>query len=204
MKPFARRDARTARSSLPRALRLAAAALLLLLARTHKTEAGPADETLALAVTINGHATGKIGEFLLHGQALFAMPSELAQLGLRLPAGVVVGPDGRVGLSAVKNLVWRLDQPSQTLFLTVPDALLQPTLLDMSAPASAAAVESGMGATLNYDMVGNLSGGRGSGSGAFDLRGFSPWGVALSSMLGYAGATPSGARGVSEVRLASG
>ncbi len=205
MNLFARRDARTARSSLPRALRLAAAALLLLLARTPKTEAAPADETLALAVTINGHVTGKIGEFLLHGQALFAMPSELAQLGLRLPAGVVPGPDGRVALSAVKDLVWRLDQPSQTLFLTVPDALLQPTLLDVAAsPSAPSAVESGMGTTLNYDMVGNLSDGRGTGSGAFDLRGFSPWGVASTSMLGYAGATPSGAGGVSAIRLDSG
>jgi outer membrane usher protein len=163
-----------------------------------------ADETLLLEVTINGTSTGKIGEFTLRDGALFARPAELADVGLRVPKSVPETQDGLIALSLLEGVSARLDQATQTLNVTAPNDSLLPSLLQAGAGApSGRQVESGIGATLNYDIVGTAVGGQNVASGLLDLRTFSPWGVLSSGALAYAGASPSGPGGYSAIRLDS-
>lgn len=181
----------------------ARAALLAALLLMGRVASAAADTVLELAVTINGAPTGKIGEFVQRGDVLLVRPAEWAALGLRLPAPTPAGPDGLVPLPEIARLQWRFDAESQTLALTAPDALLIPSLLQQAPPPDAAApIESGLGVTLNYDLTASYAGGAAAGNGLFDLRGFSPWGILSTSVLGYAGTLP--ASGSSLVRLDSG
>lgn len=152
-----------------------------------------AEETLELSVIVNDYAIDKIGEFTLRKDILLARPSELKDLGLRLPTTAVAGPDGLVSLSTIPGLGWRFDQSTQTLYLTTGVELLLPDILEIAPPLSEMSrIESGLGVTLNYDLMGSSVDGVLVGSGMFDLRGFSPWGVVSSTMLAYAGDSPTG------------
>ena len=57
------------------------------------------DQILLLAVTVNNHATNKIGQFVLHDGALFARPDEMRDLGFRLPPSIAANDQGLVALS---------------------------------------------------------------------------------------------------------
>ncbi len=163
--------------------------------------ASAAKETLLLDVQINGHSIGKIGEFTLRDGVLLATRNELHELGIRGPQGLVsrgwkeqnVSPDGLVALSDLPGLHWRIDQQSQTIYLLATDDRLFPNILERNnhsrTPDDAEPqVESGTGATLNYDVVTTVEGRQAGSSSSFDLRAFSPLGVLSSGMLAYAGA----------------
>jgi outer membrane usher protein len=64
-------------------------------------------------------------------------------------------------------------------------------------------IESGTGVTLNYDTVGTFSGVQMGGTGSFETRAFSPWGIVSSEWLGYAGANPGPTGSNSAIRLDS-
>ena len=68
------------------------------------------DETLLLEVQLNGHSTGKIGEFTLHHGQLMARLKELRELGLQVSIPGPMQPDGLVALSALSGVTCRLDQ----------------------------------------------------------------------------------------------
>ncbi len=160
--------------------------------------AGAAAPTLLLELRVNGYATGKVGEFSLLDGALAARRGELRDLGFRVPDAAASAPgssaDGLVALSSLSGMSWRLDEASQTLYVTADDERLLPTLLSVSGRnADTMQVESGTGATLNYDISTSTVRGTSSANGAFDLRAFSPWGVASSGLLAYAGGGPNSA-----------
>ncbi|HEX5279899.1 MAG TPA: fimbria/pilus outer membrane usher protein [Micropepsaceae bacterium] len=147
------------------------------------SDSGSASDMLLLQVFVNGHDTGKIGEFTQRNGTLFIKPDELDDLGFRLPAGPLPG-DGLVPLRSLPGLQYRLDQRTQTIQVTAPNGILKPELLFAGATAGPPIpVESGIGATLNYDLVGTSSAGQNALGGQFDLRGFSPWGVGSTSFL---------------------
>jgi outer membrane usher protein len=167
-------------------LKIPAAAAAL--AATQSSAPAPPDavsafDTMLLQVFINGHDTGKIGEFVQRDGTLLIKPDELDDLGFRRPAGPVPA-DGLVPLRSLPGLQYRLDELTQTLQVTAPDGILKPALLLAgAATTSQIPVQSGIGATLNYDVVGTSSAGLNQLTGLFDLRGFSPWGVASTSFL---------------------
>jgi len=169
------------------------------------------DQQMLLEVQINGHFVGKVGEFTLRDGVLLVRRNELRDLGLRVPPSlssrdsVLRGAeyDGLVALSAFSGLTWRIDQKTQTLYLTAPEIRLLPTVLEArERPRSHDSVESSIGMMLNYDVVNTLVGGQNGTSGSLDLRAFSPWGVASSGFLAYAGAKAGGS-GRKAVRLDS-
>jgi outer membrane usher protein len=173
-----------------------------------------ADQTLLLDVQVNGHSIGKIGEFTLRDGALLARRAELRALGLRGPLALISrnpasassGPDALIALSDLPGLTWRLDQKTQTLYVTATNDRLLPTLLQLDEnerPVGRRVVESGTGVTLNYDIVGTLAKGQVGASGSLDLRAFSPWGVVSSGWLAYAGATSVGTGKNTAIRLDS-
>ena len=147
------------------------------------------DQTLLLAVVVNNHPTNRIGEFVLQGGTiLFAQRQELSSLGFRVPESTGATKEGLVALSALHDFAFRIDQSTQTLYVTAADKDLLPQLLNAGAsPGGAHVVESGIGLTLNYDLFGNSVDGHASGTGQFDMRAFSPWGVLSSGILAYAG-----------------
>jgi outer membrane usher protein len=173
--------------------------------------AGPAtaesnDETLFLDVQVNGHSIGKIGEFTLRHGSLWARPDELRALGFRVPVSRASQTGGLVGLSDLPGLNWILDEKNQVLQVTATDSALLPALLQplgREPAGSRRVIESGTGVTLNYDTVGTFSGGQKGGSGSFETRAFSPWGIVSSDWLAFAGANSSAAGSTTAIRLDS-
>ncbi|WP_430385447.1 fimbria/pilus outer membrane usher protein [Blastomonas fulva] len=139
-----------------------------------------------LEVRINGQPSGKIGQFVLRDAMLLAQPDELEALGLRLPPQT--DPDSRtpIALVALPGITWRLDQPTQTLFITIANDRLVPLQLDLDTRPRQPSpeIESGSGVTLNYDIVGIASQASTAVTGLVDLRAFSPYGIVSSSFLG--------------------
>ncbi len=161
-----------------------------------------ADETLELVVSINGYPTGKVGEFIKRGDSLFVTPAEMEELGLRVPPEIRPGPDGLLPLSSLSGVTSRLDWSSQSLDFQAESGRLLPSVLHpRGSRTESYDVESGLGATLNYDLVGSHDGDGTAVSGMFDARGFSPWGVVSTGVLVFAGHQPTS--GSSAVRLDS-
>ena len=159
--------------------------LYLATATLHVTAATP-DASYLLEVVVNGYPTGKIGEFVVRDDVLLAHPGELHELGFRVPDLILANPETLVSLSSLSGLTYKLDMPTQTVFMTAGSNLLLPTLLRAAqSTGHNIPVESGTGVSLNYDIVGNHSGSDNLLSGSFDLRAFSPYGVFSSELLAY-------------------
>ncbi|MGA3129621.1 MAG: fimbria/pilus outer membrane usher protein [Terracidiphilus sp.] len=148
-----------------------------------------ANDTLLLEVIVNGYSTGKIGEFVLRGGTLYARPQQLRDLGFRVPGTRAAG-GGLMALNELPGITWKIDSANQQLLVSATDAALVPNVLQPAQgedPERRRPIESGTGLTLNYDTVGTFSTGQYGGSGSFDLRNFSPWGITSSDWMTYAG-----------------
>jgi len=199
-------------------LRVGGSASLLALGLMFLTETKTAwaagDEPLLLEVHVNGHPTGKIGEFILRteagsggtgkdgegkndGQVLLLRRNEMRDLGFRPP--LRKGPLGSrddatanelIPLSAIEGLTWKIDVATQSLFVTVPEDRLLPTMIQQDEPqveGGRSRVDSGTGATVNYDVESLFTQGQKTVRGTLDTRFFSPRGVVSSGLLGYLG-----------------
>jgi outer membrane usher protein len=137
---------------------------------------------LQLEVVINGQPTGKIGQFVIRAGQPFARPQDLRGFGIRVPS--TPGDDqSLVGLNDLGGMAVRIDQPGQTIFIDATDERLLPNILGERSAPEAFTIESGTGATLNYDLVGTAVSGHESVSGVADLRAFSRLGVISSDVL---------------------
>ena len=139
-----------------------------------------------LEVVVNGFPTGKIGEFVLRDGVLYSRPGELHDLGFRVPDLPLANSETLISVSSLSGLTYRLDMPTQTLFVTADNSLLLPALLGAKHPTDQKIlVESGAGLSLNYDVIGSHSGSDNLLNGSFDLRAFSQYGVLSSGLLAY-------------------
>lgn len=164
------------------------------------------DQKLLLEVWINGRSTGKIGEFTLRRGKLMARPDELQDLGFRVPDAFASRPDTLVSLTDLYGLTYTIDQKNQILRVTAADSALRPTLLRLGngeMQQGRRVIESGNGMTLNFDLAGTFAGSQAGGNGSVDLRVFSPWGVASTGLLGFAGAASGSDGATRAVRLDS-
>jgi outer membrane usher protein len=166
---------------------------------------GSANDVLQLAVVINDHPTGQIGEFVWRSGELFARSEELQSLGLKISTADGPSAAGLVALAGHTDFSARVEQSTQTLYVNSGNEWLVPTVLGQRASPASFTAESGTGATLNYDFVGTSVDGQRTGSASFDARAFSKLGVLSSGMLVFAGRSSgtSGRRGFSAVRLDS-
>ena len=87
------------------------------------------DETLLLEVQINGHTTGKIGEFILRGGKLMVKPDELRDLGVKVPGSLALQPGGFIALSDLSGLTSKIDQVNQILQITIAENRLTPVVV---------------------------------------------------------------------------
>ncbi len=157
-----------------------------------------------LSVQVNGYPLDKIGEFVQRDGVLFSRQGELQDLGIRVPDTLATGPDVLVRLSDLPGVVTRLDIPNQTLYVTAPNDRLVPAIVHVRDTAGLTGpIESGLGATLNYDVSGTSVAGVNAGTGAFDARLFSPWGGLSTDYLAFANGGPAGPGKNSAVRLES-
>jgi outer membrane usher protein len=165
-----------------------------------------ANETLLVDVRINGLPIGKVGEFVMRHGTLMVMPSELRDLGLRIPDSPAQGAHDLIAMSGVHGLVWNLDEKTMVMNITAGDDLLTPTQVQTYGRPSESGhrkIESGTGVTVNYDALSTFSGSGSGMSGSADLRAFTPRGVANSTWLGFLGAARSSSNGAMAVRLDS-
>jgi outer membrane usher protein len=147
------------------------------------------DQTLLLEVIVNGHSLGQVGEFTLRNGSLYVRPQELRDMGF-LVANPRLSRAGLVALDDLPGFKWTLDAVKQQLLVTASDAILAPTLVQLNATESQNGrrrIESGTGLTLNYDTVGTFANGQNGGSGSFDLRNFSRWGITSCDWMTYTG-----------------
>ena len=144
------------------------------------------DAVLLLAVVVNGRPINLVGDFKKHGGALYATPTELDTLGFKVR---LKSPDGDVLLSTLPGVSYRFDEKTQTLYFTATNAALKPTLIGGGFVSTTRdlPVESGLGAAINYDVVGTMAAGRTVAEGLADVRVFSPWGVFTSSSIATSG-----------------
>lgn len=196
-----------ARALRPPALLLSG--LMLLWPHASLRAAEPDGQILLLDVQINGRPIGRVAEFTLHGDGtLSAAPNDLREIGLRLPPFPspaplsASGPQAGIDLASLPRVAWRVDQPSQTIFLTAPMEALAPNVLrGLDGRAPSGPTESGTGAVLNYDVDGVSANRQALGSALVDLRGFSPAGTLSAGALGHLGGGPGGPGVASAVRL---
>jgi outer membrane usher protein len=162
------------------------------------------DQTILLEVYVNGHSTGKIGEFTLRHGKLMARLQELRDLGFRVPDSFSLANNSLIALSELPWLNWSFDEKNQELYVTTSDARIQPTMLHANGtPEGLRVIESGTGVTLNYDIVNTLASSQIGTTGALDMRAFSHWGVVSSGWLAYAGAATNASGTNAAVRLDS-
>jgi outer membrane usher protein len=147
-----------------------------------------ADQALELEVVINGYSTREIGDFVRRDGALLASGATLAELGFKPPPPAAATPDGLFALSAIAGLTVRIDEAAQTLYLQAAPDLLSATELRPGGAKTVTRPQSGLGATLDYDLVADESGGRTGLSSGLDFRIFSSVGVFSSTALAFAGA----------------
>lgn len=164
-------------------------------AQPQAASAGSAgDQMLLLDVQINGQPSGKIGQFVLRADSLLITHDELHDLGIRgsnvLVSHAATSPgahlDDLVALTDLPGLSWRLDQKTQTVYITATNDCLLSSVLDEHERKIGPArpeIQSGSGLTLNYDVSGTASGRQFGVGSLLDLVAFSPWGVASVSML---------------------
>jgi outer membrane usher protein len=162
-----------------------------------------ADEILILEVEVNGRDIGKVGEFTVRHGKLLARPSELRELGFRVPDSKT---DGLLSLSDLPGVTWNLDRAKLLVHITTSESQLAPTLVHPDERQEAAfhrVIESGTGVTLNYDIVDTVAAAGNSANAALDVRAFSPQGTVTSNWVAFAGMSsgPSGRNKV--VRLDS-
>jgi len=164
------------------------------------------DQALLLEVHVNGHSIGKIGEFTLRHGKLMAQADELRDLGFRIPDSHASVSGGLVALSDIPGLTLSIDEKNQELFVTVGEEHLLPTQLQPKGSEGVGGrrvIESGTGATLNYDIVDTVANSQTSATGSLDLRAFSPWGILSSGWLADAGGSSSASGTPAAIRLDS-
>ena len=150
-----------------------------------------------MEVYVNGHSIGKVGEFSLRRGKLMARPDELHDLGFQVPLSNASETGGLIALSDLPGVTYSIDEENLVLRVTASDSALLPTMLQIygkEEPGARLTIESGTGVTLNYDLTGTFAGSQDGGTGALDLRAFSPQGSVNLNWLAFAGATsgPSG------------
>src|SRR5579871_4848518 len=138
--------------------------------------AGASDRrrALQLEVFINGSSTGLIGSFFaLADGRIAARPDELEEIGLKAEA-IRPDQDGLIALDRIDGLIYRYEEQSQRLFVTVGDEQrLRKMYSALKQDPRPVATEAGYGTVLNYDLLAASRGGP-------DLRGLNFGGTSLS------------------------
>lgn len=148
-------------------------------------------QDLQLNIIINGHPANLIGSFKQSPDgSLLATTEEIRAIGLVPPSSG--NSDRLVPLTELPGVAYRLDQQTQSLFITAPDRALVPHTVNLRPGADDALPQPqrSYGGILNYTLFGSSDGSfwrdlktfQGM-SGAFDARAFGPYGTFSQSLI---------------------
>ena len=113
----------------------------------------PADDSLLLAVRVNGVDRDDTVRVLRAGAQVFLATADWGALHLRAGTGQVRHVDGQDYIALdLPGLRWRIDDPSQTLVIDASAAAFGGTTLRMDTSPTAASVPASPGAYVNYDV----------------------------------------------------
>ncbi len=135
-----------------------------------------------LEVLIGGRSTHVIVSFRKQGAEWRVQSKDLEDLGVDLarsrPSAAVSASNDWVDMGALTGISYRVDEPHQTIDLTIDDALRKPYAIGRQRAAPPPAI-AGKGLIVNYDLYGQTTGTPASGSIALssEQRWFSPVGV---------------------------
>ncbi len=147
---------------------------------------------LQLEVFINDASTNLIGAFKqLPDGTLVATPDMVKGVELK-PAREATGADGLLHLDRLTGVSYRIDEASQSLYVTSADGAREPHIIDVNPkpPGEMPAPQTSYGTVLNYTLFASSDGAfvddidTFSGlSGAVDARLFSPYGTLSQSAI---------------------
>ncbi len=113
----------------------------------------PLDESLLLAVRVNGVDRDDTVRVLRAGSRVFLSLADWGALHLRAATGQVRHVDGQdYAALDLPGLRWRLDDSSQTLVIDATSAAFAGTTLRMDVAANAQSLAPSLGAYANYDV----------------------------------------------------
>lgn len=158
-------------------------------------QAVASERELLLDVFLNGRPTGQIGEFRQRGTLIYATRKQVLTIGLRPDPRGSTRDDAQLSLAGLVGVTYRLEEATQTIFITAAAAAMQPTVLSMDTGLDYGEhpIESATGAFMNYNVIATHQGSRTVVDGVLDMHAFSPWGVAgteLSAVQGAPGVRP--------------
>ncbi len=154
----------------------AVALLIAWIASAQPIPASATDAPEVLGLTLNGQATGLVGEFHRCDGQPCAMAADLVALGFVVPADLASSTQP-ITLAALPGVQFRVDEAAQMIFVTASNAALQTTVIGDEAQTTLTPLSpSGYGAVLNYDFLANGSKAGASAATLLDLRAFGPFG----------------------------
>lgn len=148
-------------------------------------------QDLYLEAFINGEPTQMVAAVRKGVDGRIAMPADqIRGIGINVE-GLVSAPDDYIYLDQLKNVTYRLDEVSQSIFLEADDhSRLARKIGKAKSKDEDLALTSSIGAVVNYSLLADLSGEKiitpqsyQGLSGSFDTRFFSPLGVVQSSFI---------------------
>ena len=148
---------------------------------------GPQEELLS--VVINGQPTNKTYLFLcpssLSNAPLYARKADIQEWRMHVPDVAPLVFDGIkfYPLDDIPGVTYRIDNATQTLYITSPAGAFQSTIVDGFFRASPKPQKTPWGGFLNYDFLGTHASGQTHVDGLFELGLFNDWGVGTSNFL---------------------
>jgi len=145
---------------------------------------------LLLEVVVNGRSIGKIGDFTDIGGSIHVARQEWSDLGFKAGASLAEqsGTSSDIELRTLRGLSYRVDMPTQKIYITTKIDLLTTTLIGRASnnqDASHVKPQSGTGFVVDYDLNTTHGSGYTLYGGAVDGRIYSPYGVLSTSGLAY-------------------
>lgn len=138
-----------------------------------------------LAISINGVSQGEPLWVLCDGENIYLPQSALAAWRLKPGAAPTILFEGTsyVAIREVPGVVAEVDEVGQSLRLTAAPASFDGARIQIAPDGPGAMTPSGLGGFLNYELIGQVSGGRARANGAFELGIFSGWGTGSTTLI---------------------
>ncbi|MFZ6658282.1 fimbria/pilus outer membrane usher protein [Undibacterium sp. TJN19] len=142
------------------------------------------DEILFLEVSVNGHPTQAVSQFIKRNGKLYIPAEELKNIGVRLPAAA----EKLLAVASFSNDI-QVDLATQKINITVKPDLLSTTELSLASQSAeqVSLADKSLGAVFNYDVLATQTNGRRAFSGMAETRIFNGPHVFSSTGLAYAG-----------------
>jgi outer membrane usher protein len=146
---------------------------------------------LVLEVILNGRATGVLSDMTERDGVLMATPTELGDLGFRVPEKFQ-GTTDLIAVNELPGVEARVNEQTQTIIIKADDSALRPQ--EINGPrdfgSTTKVTRPAMALALNYSLLGTLTQGRTSGGGQGDARISSPYGTFSTSGQGLFASVP--------------